>query len=307
MAETSITHGVRSDDEDEAVDEHVEERMHGDVLGLHGMYWVEGQQTADESEGYDDSDDDSMSDEDSDDAREEEWTEEHEVASRTKRKYTFSTRNRSSKKKSRQSERWDSELPQSSSPLKSMNCCVKLKCFQVANADYLHEKMKESRHFNVQLRKDFLNSMFTSNSTFHFDGREVCSSFLLESFRLTRMMQSNIRKFRTSNDDYCTAHNSISTSERASPQRDAIVSFLERLADNTGDCMPDRNEYHLPFFKKQEVFTTFEKEYDLLYRGKEKPSTDYFYRTWKIYCPHVKVRKHTRFSKCDTCENCELH
>lgn len=43
--------------------------------------------------------------------------------------------------------------------------------------------------------------------------------------------------------------------------------------------MQDRNEYHLQFFKKREVFTTIVTDYELLHRGKENPSPDNLFRT----------------------------
>lgn len=244
-----------------------------------------------------------------DDSGDEEWTasdpESFDVS--RKRRYRFTARNPRAKKVSNLRHRWDKGIPEPSIKLKELQCCRMLKCFEVANVGYLHEKIKEYRKMNVGQRKDVLNVMLSSDGSFYFDGRAVCSTFLLKSFRFTRMMQSNIRKFRTTNDDMVTESaprqgSSSSFPERCSPQRDAIVSYLERLAEDTGDRMPDRNEYHLPFFKKQDVYDAFEKDFELLHRGKQKPSPDYFFRTWKEHCHSIKVRKNSRFSKCDTCE-----
>lgn len=101
-----------------------------------------------------------------DDSGDQEWHEGDEIKINIKRNYAFSTRNPRPKKKSAQTQRWETQLPEDSSSLKTMKCCVKLKCFQVVNADYLLEKMKETRNLDAQKRKELLNSMLTSRGTF---------------------------------------------------------------------------------------------------------------------------------------------
>lgn len=50
-----------------------------------------------------------------------------------------------------------------------------------------------------------------------------------------------------------------------SPPREALVPFLERIAENTGDSMRDVEEHQIPFFRKSDVYDVFNREHYLLY------------------------------------------
>ena len=68
--------------------------------------------------------------------------------------------------------------------------------------------------------------------------------------------------------------------------------------------MPDCTESHVPFFSKKDVYNQFKNEWGLLYPDGSMtiPSKCYFLRIWKFHCSDIKVRKSSRFAKCETCE-----
>lgn len=234
-----------------------------------------------------------------------------------KRQYNMTARTPRRKSKSVRREVWDNGAKDIIDNLSSMRCCRKLNCFQTANEDYLKHKIVSYRSKSTDERKTLLRSMVGSDNCFMFDGRRVCSTFLLLAFRFARPMQASVK------DDVVSCHSSdvsftkatscdgqiaslspstnISDPKR-SPHRDAIVSFLERLAESTADRMPDKTEWHLPFFRRRLVYDLFRKEFQVLYPQDALPSTNYFLATWKARCFQIKVRKHSRFTKCETCE-----
>ena len=107
------------------------------------------------------------------------------------------------------------------------------------------------------------------------------------------------------------SHRSNSSCLLSSPcpalQKESIISFLTRLSEDCSNSMPDRNEVHLPFFSKREVYSLFENEYRSLYcsdpdSGCRPPRPSYFFWIWKHSCNSIKVRKTSRFTICDECE-----
>lgn len=229
----------------------------------------------------------------------------------TKRRYVMTARNAQPSKKPARQRNIDEEVTHLADRRNTIICCKKLRCFRDSNWDYLVQKMKDVRRTTPIQRKALLKDMLCSDNSFQFDGKKVCSTFLKLAFCFTRKMQSQIRQLGATTSEpissgdpiSVTSHSSKSRlTEKMSPQRDSIVIFLERLADITGDKMPDRDEFHLPFFKKLEVYEAFEMEFKELHRGSTVPSISYFTHTWKQYCFHIKVRKHSRFAKCDVCE-----
>ena len=100
-------------------------------------------------------------------------------------------------------------------------------------------------------------------------------------------------------------HGSMSHSE-VKPTRpilaDSIVTLIDGMVDAVAEFMPNNDEVHLPFFRKEDVFEIFKLEFQKLYPSRPIPSESYFLSTWKNHRFQVKVRKHHRFTKCDTCQ-----
>lgn len=245
-----------------------------------------------------------------------------------RRTYTFKQRKRNPRVTSKVRLKWNDIREQLSiTDLEGLVCCKKLQCFNTVNRAFLLEKVKLVLSMSAKDRRQFLSSMITSNGNFFFDGKQVCVSFLSTSFHCSRDILSSIRsasKFNNdvpSNTSSCGSRSSPFTASTsamklsrfksnpntsaicAAPARESILSYLNRVAESTGDKMPDNNEQHLPFYKKEEVYKNFVEEFNKLNQTIQPPSKNYFYRTWKSYCKEIKIRKHNRFSKCEICEN----
>lgn len=187
--------------------------------------------------------------------------------------------------------------------LKLVKCCKTKQCFKRANASFLSAKITYFAKVDNNERRNGLRSMLRSEENnsrkyFSFDGKRVCASFLSKAFRFSRDLQSSIKQTPAS----LSKELAVScTREIESCGRDSIITFLERLARKTAGKMPDKLEQHLPFFKKSEVYVRFMEEHALLHLT-VPPSPSYFYKVWKTWCNSIKVRKVSRFAKCDVCE-----
>ena len=236
------------------------------------------------------------------------------TSSPLKRRYKSVNRLPAKRSCSLRRSKWDEDASRIIRRLEHMRCCKKLQCFANANPGYLAEKIRAYRAMSTEQRKTVLRSLLGSDKSFSFDGRNVCSDFLLLAFRFTRPMQSTVKKeslsFRSDSASISDEHvgeNSAHVTarvidDRPCPRKDSIVSFLERLAESTADRMPHKTEWHLPFFQKRMVYEIFVDEYKILYPQTTVPSPDYFLVTWKNCCPKIKVRKHSVFTKCERCE-----
>ena len=88
---------------------------------------------------------------------------------------------------------------------------------------------------------------------------------------------------------------------KADTKSDSIVSWFTEFS-RYWDKMPDReDEVHVPFTNGIMVYKLFDSDtirYPDLYK---KCCLVYFRQVWKKFVSHVKLRKHCRFAKCDTC------
>ncbi len=228
-----------------------------------------------------------------------------------KRPYNCVKRIRNPRTTAAMRERWINEVTNlTDNDIKNLVCCKTLKCFFISNTEFLRNKMKLYREMSYFNRRITLSEMLCSDGSIYFDGRAVCNSFLNKAFRFSFDMITSLR-----NGDRKEAHKIEITStsgpicqlslssDRNTEQRDAIITFLERLAENCGDKMPDTSEIHLPFFRKRDVLRSFKEEFRILYPIDVcLPSTSYFYRIWRKYAKNIKVRKLGRFAKCTICE-----
>ncbi len=240
------------------------------------------------------------------------------ATSSSERKYSFINRVANPRLVSKKRKRWIEEIRElGDDELKDILCCKKRKCFQSSNVDFLRAKMKQYRQMSEADRRRTLTEMMGSDRQILFDGRRVCTQFLKKAFRFSPELQKSVTNSNYINTSITASTSTVrsatitakaernQSSENYSPGRDSIVCFLERLADSTGDRMPDINEIHLPFFKKRDVYNYFVKEFKQLHPdpSKEKlPTRPYFYSSWKRCCDHIKVRKLGRFAKCAICE-----
>ena len=191
------------------------------------------------------------------------------------------------------------------------------------NVLFLREKMGQILSASKTERKTALSSMATSNGNFVFDGRSVCGEFLRTAFRFS--LESQVVARRQPIDETIGINHSViesiqsinaernassveyvtmdsSGSALSPPALDSIITFIDRLVESTADRMPDNGEFHLPFFRKTEVYDIFKREFSKLYPSRDLPSNCYFLSVWKRHRSLVKVRKQSRFTKCSTCE-----
>ncbi len=246
----------------------------------------------------------------------------------SKRNYIFKKRRSNPRLTSKMRDRWNSRINTiESRDLASMTCCTKLKCFEACDKDFLLQKIKSIMSMSYTMRRQTLSSMLGSSGCFYFDGKKVCSTFLYKAFHISRDVQSSVRAIfnrgsisdgvvendsretgnTTTTMDASVFNPSLATGLDAilpAPGREAIISFLLRLADETGDKMPDSSERHLPFHKMYEVYSQFQEDYKRTTSAslESLPSLNYFLKIWKLECRHIKVRKANRFTKCDICE-----
>ncbi len=233
-----------------------------------------------------------------------------------KRKYNYIKRKRRITPSPHRQTDWLSTLDSMSEPkLRRMSCCKRMKCFRNVPYDYYVQRCRHINSSSSSVRKTILTSMIDADKNFIFNGKPVCVRFMKKSFHFsTEFLARDRRQIekedlggeQISANNYLPAKSSSSSSTpenlyRTSPHRDAILSFLIRLGEDCSEKMPDKSELHLPFFQKKEVYSLFVSEYKKLYSDSE-PTSHYFMTIWKHNCRHIKVRKATRFTICDTCE-----
>ncbi len=214
--------------------------------------------------------------------------------SNKKRKYRYINRRKAVKDQSNMRKKWKSNVL-SVQELRSLECCKK-KCFSGLNCVALSEKVKYAISITYSERRDMLRNMLTSNGRFCYDGNIVCSSFLLKAFNFSRDLQSSVKRAPNQFVDKCVYNRSAS-------MRESIIDIINRLTELTADKMPDKSQVHLPFTRKKDVFMHIISEYHALYgTSSSPPSNGYISSIWRSHCPHVKVRKKSRFTICSTCD-----
>lgn len=230
---------------------------------------------------------------------EDEEDEDYTVCSK-RRRYTFVNRPRRAVREPVPRHEQRLELCDlSHNELSQVSCCSRMQCFHKTNPEHLSVKMRRILNMNAKNRRNALRGMMV-NGAFMFDGRRVCSNFLVKAFRFSRDLQCVVKGTARANRRRVRMEEP--NSHLAKPNsRDRIICFLNRLAQQTGNQMPDCQESHLPFYHKAQVYEIFKEQFALLCNT-PAPSPSYFYTTWKEDVPLVKVRKVTKFTKCSTCE-----
>ncbi len=201
-----------------------------------------------------------------------------------------------------------------------MVCCKSFKCFKVADYNHTIDRARYVLSASGHIRRATLNSIMSSDGSFHFNGKEVCVRFLKGVFRFSTGLIAEVRASLSSDQrqneigsqqhfqpSFTSSSSRPLSSPKPAPQKEAVISFLTRLAEDCSNNMPDRNEVHLPFFNKGEVYSLFHREYKFLYCNesgstRSTPRPSYFFWVWKHNCKDIKVRKASRFTICDECE-----
>lgn len=243
-----------------------------------------------------------------------------------KRGYNFINRVPAAPKKTIRKAKWLALLTSMTvSKLRSTECCSKLKCFRRVSYDQFMESSRFLFSSSTATRRTVLTSYRLSDSTFQFDGNRVCVAFLRKSFRFSSELVAAVRNgttirrrsltHSTGSGSITLTSNNIPTTTRTTEsseqssissiqkKKEAVVSFILRIAEDCGDSMPDKVEVHLPFHLYSELYSVFCREFKILYPNQTPVTHDYFRRVWRTNCPRVKVMKSSRFTTCDTCDN----
>ncbi len=243
------------------------------------------------------------------------------VSTSQKRQYNYVVRKKRKSSHQKRRSDWRTFIETMNEPkMRKTICCKRLKCFQVANYSHFIDRARYILSSSAQVRRATLNSIISSNETFHFNGKEVCVRFLKKAFRFSTSLIAEVRASINSDHqinenesiNHVQSSNTSSSSRplsspKPAPQKEAVISFLTRLSEDCSNNMPDRNEVHLPFFNKGEVYSLFDRDYKSLYCNDpdsttSSPRPSYFFWVWKHNCKHIKVRKASRFTICDECE-----
>ena len=253
-----------------------------------------------------------------------------------RRRYVSKTRVVRSREKSKRHLQWMNMLTLSDNDIRLKKCCSSLHCFRTVDLRRLRQSMTSVFSSSRATRRTILSQMLTSSGNFFFDGRRVCSVFLVEAFKFSTDLQSSVRSSfaypgdtggsielrsvgQHTDGSPCSEPTSHVYSDSVRPincntgslpyvereqsmKRDAIITFLNRTATSLANLMPDNVQRHLPYVNKITVFRRFIHEFKILYPTTVPPSENYFYAIWKKHCSDIKVRKATRFTKCATCE-----
>lgn len=256
------------------------------------------------------------------------------VSACRKRKYTYMARVPKDQRPSEIRQRWGRHAASfTETKIRKLKCCKEYACYQACSPKFLHDKVAVFTKLSRRMRRKALEDLLGSDGSFHFDGRKVCGKFLSISFGFSRDLQASVRanehsstriSRRTQSSAAPTSqngYNDVTTSQHGTyclsdgdttacalvgrsariVSKDAIITFLERLADSTADYMPNVSEIHIPFFRKGDVYRAFVREHSILYGS--KPSTQsYFFHIWKHFCSQIKVRKIRPFSNCSRCD-----
>lgn len=245
-----------------------------------------------------------------------------EPKSLKRKRRSFKPQQQSKSNLSSKRKRWMVEVEGlKNSELRSKKCCKTFQCFENCDITFLQERIDILLKAKQVNRRICLYNMLSSSFQFVFDGKPVCSTFLLKSFHFSRDLQASIKSERLDNnnlnanthtandeDQLQSANKNVicdrsnTRAGQSSMARDSICNFLNRVAAQSGESMPDSQERHLPFLNKKQVYDLFKAEFPTLYLGERTPGYEYFSQVWSKNCSSIKIRKHTRFSKCTTCE-----
>ena len=168
------------------------------------------------------------------------------------------------------------------------------------NKARLEETSQHVMRLSNNDRKGALENMLNECSVFVFDGRPVCAEFLVKAFRFSRDLQCAVK--RTQGAEVSRQGTVKQKRANVSVTKDSIAVFLRRIADQTGNAMPDTRDIHLPFYDKKEVYNLFCTQYSAMEK-KSPPQSSYFYNIWSQSLPHIKIRRVTRFTLCGECES----
>lgn len=185
-----------------------------------------------------------------------------------------------------------------------MSCCKKLKCFSTYPSTILREKIYFFVSLSKMDRRSKLTTMESTDRCFYRAGRRVWGKILNQAFHFSNELQSCVctywvttSKLTIMSDRNRWVVSIILEMDRLPQGRDTVVCFLEKLAENFGDSIPDRAETRPPFSWKNDVDDLFAEEPTRL-QNVAPPTISSFGTTWRPCCLSIKTRKMRCFSRC---------
>ena len=238
----------------------------------------------------------------------------------TRRQYTYHTRVRREPRKYQRQDKWMQAISCLTEPkLRRTKCCKTLKCFRHVNYQFYLERTRQILSASKSTRRTILKSLLGSDNKFSFDGRIVCNLFLKKSFHFSSLLlsevagrasttsSSSLSSGRVSARHFSSGTLACSTNDDEplyflTKKKEAIISFIERVAEDCGDSMPHKSEVHLPFHQRRELYPIFVAQFNKLYPSMDPASPHYFRTIWRHECGHIKVMKSCRFTVCEKCD-----
>lgn len=167
-------------------------------------------------------------------------------------------REESKRKLSTMRKQWQGKDCERTGQASSTPFCNKcMQCFEVCEETYLNVKRTELLKQSEGNRRGELLSKLLSNYHFYFNGNHVCNTFPAKVFRLSSDVQVSAgqalqNKLSFQEQFHTPEHVALSAELITGAHgRASIISYLERVADSSSDCMPDVTKIHLPFSKCQ--------------------------------------------------------
>lgn len=183
-------------------------------------------------------------------------------------------------------------------------CCKLRQCFVHADSIYAFAQYRIFMRMNREERKRQLIGMLNRDtSEFEFNGSAVCRRFLARGFGFSNCLQESVLatpKARAS----CSAV-ALPRDFRGDTKRDSVVTFLKRIAEETGDKMPARPHINLPVMNREHLWREFCEHFvkhDSFGKRTSPPTFSYFCQIWKNWCPHIKTHRNHGFTVCPRCE-----
>lgn len=182
--------------------------------------------------------------------------------------------------------------------------CCKLKCPERIGVEFCRQLREKFLKCDSSVERKSRLLEFVHNK--HSSGRNPilinnvrpCWNFLLGVLDVSYTMVSNVRQLGSANASHLPGRLGGGTCGSGT-KSSFVVAFLNILADEVADEIPNRRERHLPHGNKKIVYSLYhEGELDF---GRTPCRESHFYKTWRIMVPHIRCRRNHGFSTCDDC------
>jgi len=166
--------------------------------------------------------------------------------------------------------------------LSPRECCKRL-CISQVDPLYAFAQYKRIMCMDRENEKRTLVSMFHPDEyMFKFNGQHVCARFLQRGFEFSSTLQSCVKG--TEKAPASASIKAVPRERRTASASDEIVCFLETLAQNTGDQIPNRPYINLPLLTKRQVYEKYAESVRRSEAGDSSQtlaSESYFFNVWR--------------------------